>query len=203
MSARRAPDSRGLTLIELVLTLTILAVAGALVAQALSGALRAWNGGMQRGREQLVARIVVERVSEQLRAALPAAARRGEEETLAFDAGEERLRFVTPAAGAAPMQVSYQLEGQGGERHLVYREHPWPDKDFFGASAVRREEQVPEIALFRVELERADVPQGEDPVAATGMLPQRVVLEIGVHGADGGEGESYRVTVPILAGGAP
>ena len=63
-------DRRGLTLIELVLTLTILAFAGALVSGAFVTGLRAWQSGLRSGREELVARIVLERIATQLRAAI-------------------------------------------------------------------------------------------------------------------------------------
>ena len=131
-------DRRGLTLIELVLTMTILALAGALVSGALATGLRAWKSGLRSGREELVARIVLERIAAQLRAAIPAPAKRGEELAVAFDAADDRLRFVTlAAAGTAPVQVSYGLSAAGGETGLLYRELPLAGQGFLRRGALR------------------------------------------------------------------
>ena len=207
-------DRRGLTLIELVLTLTILALAGALVSGALAAGLRAWQSGLRSGREELVARIVLERVATQLRAAIPAPAKRAEEDAVAFDAGEEHLRFVTlAAAAAAPVQVSYGLRGEGDDRHLVYGEHPWPDKDFFGASRALREEDVPEVTAFSVKVVRRDDGSGSsDAGEATSVepwspldqeLPGGIEVEVDVRGEAGAQARHYRLLVPILTQRVP
>ena len=204
-AARLRDDRRGLTLIELVLTLTILALAGALVSGALATGLRAWQSGLSSGREELVARIVLERVAAQLRAALPSPAKRNGEDAIAFDAAEDHLRFVTLAAGSAPVQVFYGLRNDGGEPHLVYREYPWPDKDFFGEGRPRQEEKVLEITGFSVAVVKRTkaTTEGEEPAPAEWSpldkeLPASVSVEI-VVGAEGRlEPRRYRITVPVL-----
>ena len=89
MSRRGSRRRRGLTLIELVITLTILAFAGVLVSGALTTGLRAWQTGLRGGREELVARIVLERIAAQLRAAVRAGQPRAATDAVAFDAGED------------------------------------------------------------------------------------------------------------------
>ena len=201
----------GLTLIELLITLTILAIAGVLVSGSLTTGLRAWQSGMRHGREDLVARIVVERLAAQLRTAVEAMAVRENNPTIAFSAGEDSLRFVTVATdGGVPVQVSYALEGDGEERHLVYREYPWPDKDFFGASRPRREEKVPEVVGLSVSVKRSTddpggddvdgnvVPEDWDP--ADQVLPASVTIDVDV--AVAGEEEPRRhsvVVTPLMA----
>lgn len=205
-------DRRGLTLIELVLTMTILAIAGALVSGALATALRSWQSGLRGGREELVSRIVLERIAAQLRAAVPAPASRNDEEAVAFDAGPDHLRFVTLAAGAAPKQVFYGVREGGAGRHLLYREHPWPDKEFFGSGKPRHEEDVVEVTGFAVkvfrrteQMEEGAPESGFGAVAAKEWspldreLPARVEIEIRV-GDQGGTGPRiYAVSVPVLA----
>jgi hypothetical protein len=191
------------TLIELVLTLTILALAGALVAGALSASLRTWRVGFTRGREELVARIALERITGQLRSAIPAAARQGSEEAVAFEAHEDSLHFVTvPSGGGAPLHVSYSLVEAGGKRALVYRELPWPDKDFFGEGRPRREEVVPEITGLKVTVSRC--PEEGEPAPnvvespwkpADLCLPGTVEIEITVP--DGAGESTYRVSLPL------
>lgn len=214
---RRARDRRGLTLIELVLTLTILAVAGALVTGALVTALRSWQSGLRSGREELVARIVLERIAAQLRSAVASRVLQDGEDAWAFDVGDDHLRFVTLAAGDAPTQVFYGLRDDAGGRHLVYREYPWPDKDFFGAARARREEDVAEVTglavkvVKREEAEAADDTTGPAGTPATGGVveeqwgpldpspPGRVEIEIQVSDGDGAEPRRYAISVPVLA----
>jgi len=215
MSQRRLRlDRRGLTLIELLLTLTILALAGALVSGAFATGLRAWQSGLRSGREELVARIVLERIATQLRAAILAPAKRNEERAVAFDAGEGHLRFVTlAAAGSAPVQVAYDLRADGGNPHLVYREYPWPDKDFFSAGRPRREEKVIEVTGFSVQVSRrisssantpsvtGAVPLSEEWSPLDKELPASVSVEIVVAAASQPESRRYQLTVPILTQG--
>lgn len=210
-------DRRGLTLIELVLTLTILALAGSLVSGALATGLRAWQSGLRSGREELVARIVLERIATQLRAAIFSPAKRGEADAVAFDAAEDRLRFVTlAAAGAAPVQVSYGMRDDGGVAQLVYREYPWPDKDFFGEGRARREEKVVEISGFKVSVVKrpekseksetsgkADVTPAEEWSPLDKALPASVSVEIAVNTDGNSEPRRYEVTVPILTQRVP
>jgi prepilin-type N-terminal cleavage/methylation domain-containing protein len=208
-------DRRGLTLIELVLTLTILALAGALVSGALVTGLRAWQSGMRSGREELVARIVLERIATQLRAAVASPAKRHEEAAVAFDAAEDFLRFVTlAAAGPAPVQVSYGVSSDGGDPHLVYREYPWPDKEFFSEGRPRREERVVEVTGFSVKVvKRSDKPDQDQPDAGAApssaewspldkALPASVSVAITVSAEGQPEPRQYMITVPILTQGA-
>lgn len=202
-SARVLGGRRGVTLIELVLTLTILALAGALIAAALSASLRTWRTGFTRGREELVARIALARIAGQLRSAVPAAARQGSEEAVAFEAREDALHFVTvPAAGGAPLHVSYSLVQEGGKPALVYRELPWPDKEFFGEGRPRREEVVPEITGMKVGVTRCPEEGEPAPNAVASpwkptdlCLPGSVEVEITLSDGDGES--TYKVSVPL------
>jgi prepilin-type N-terminal cleavage/methylation domain-containing protein len=207
-------DRRGLTLIELVLTLTILAFAGALVSGAFVTGLRAWQSGLRSGREELVARIVLERIAAQLRAAISSPARHDKGDAVAFDAAEDHLRFVTLAAGGtAPVHVFYGLRGDGGDAHLVYREYPWPDKEFFGAGHQRSEEKIPEITGFSIKVvKRADpsdtgendgVPATEEWSPLDEQLPASVSVEIVVNAEDRQEPRRYQIKVPIPTQGVP
>ena len=219
-SAQKGPDARrggasGLTLIELILTLSILALAGVLVSGALATSLRAWQSGFSRGREELIARIVIERVAAQLRAAVASPAKLTQEDAVAFEAKEHALRFVTcAAAGAAPVQVSYTLEdGRDGAR-LVYREYPWPDKDFFGEHEARREETIPAISGFAVKVTKhPDDPDSLSGAAGAvlpgewspldGILPKSVAVEISLQGAADEEAKVHGVTVTLPSEVAP
>lgn len=201
-------DRRGLTLIELVLTLTILALAGSLVSGALATGLRAWQSGLRSGREELVARIVLERIATQLRAAVNSPAKREGADAVAFEVEGDRLRFVTLSAGTpAPAQVSYGLRSDGGKPQLLYREYPWPDKDFFGEGRPLREERVPEVIGFTVKVVKrpsaADPSEPDEEPSSTEWspldeeLPASVTVEIAVTAEGEQEPRIYQVTVPI------
>jgi Tfp pilus assembly protein PilE len=202
----RRQRSAGLTLIELILTLSILALAGVIVSGAFATSLRAWQSGFSRGREELVARIVLERIAAQLRAVVASPAKLTQEDAIAFEAKEHALRFVTcAAAGAAPVHVSYALEeGPDGGR-LVYREYAWPDKDFFGEHRSRREEAVPAVSGFSVSVvRRAEEETEEDPAsvpgewsALDGVLPKSVAVEISFAAAEGDEAKIHRLSVTL------
>ena len=198
-------DRRGLTLIELMLTLTILALAGTLVSGALVTGLRAWQSGMRSGREELVARIVLERVAGQLRAAVSSPAKRNDEDAVAFDVADDRLHFVTLATGGqAPVQVSYGMRGNGGNPGLVYREYPWPDKEFFGDGRPIREEKIAEITGFTVKVVKrsektseGDAPPSTEWSPRDKVLPASVSVEI-VVGAEGRpESRHFQTSVTI------
>jgi prepilin-type N-terminal cleavage/methylation domain-containing protein len=200
-------DRRGLTLIELVLALTILAVAGALVTGAFTAALRAWQSGVRSGREELVARIVMERIATQLRATVETKTALNNEDVVAFEAGGDHLRFVTLAAGPVPVQVFYGLTGDG---HLVYREYPWPDKEFFGEKSLRRQEVVAEVTGLTVKAAERTQSSGGSPEITPGewsqpadYLPANVTVEIVVPAESGAQPRRYEITVPVLAGQRP
>ncbi|HEY5998181.1 MAG TPA: prepilin-type N-terminal cleavage/methylation domain-containing protein [bacterium] len=207
-------DRRGLTLIELILTLSILAVAGVIISGALATSLGAWRSGFTRGREEVVARVVAERIAAQLRAAVPSPTSKEGQDAIAFDAGDRALRFVTcAAAGAAPLQVAYSLEeGEAGPQ-LVYREYPWPDKDFFKDHKARREETIPDVTGFSVSVVKRPEVEPDESVPGTPpppadepsqkwspldeLLPKSVTVEFALGGAAGAEAQSYRVEVAL------
>jgi type II secretory pathway pseudopilin PulG len=202
-----------LTLIELLLTLTILTVAGVLVAGSLNTGLRAWRSAQRHGREELVAALVAERLSAQLRSALPATAKRQGKDAPAFTRGDDWLRFVTiSGTDAKPVQVSYSIEGDGGERRLVYRQYPWPDKYFFNQSRPESErlpeepvEEVVGMSVKEVKWRPGDPPDDQSGAAAgdwdpdkAEMLPESVTVELQVKGGAGVEPKTSSITVPLL-----
>ena len=214
--ARAVRDRSGLTLIELILTLSILGLAGVLVSGALTASLRAWQSGFAAGRGEVIARVVLERVAAQLRAVVPSPARLTQQPAIAFEAKEHALRFVTSgAAGAAPVQLSYTLEDGPDGGRLVYREYPWPDKDFFGEHEARREEVVPEVAGFTVtvvkrpdeEPAEEEQPQATQPPGEWSprdqVLPKSVTVDLTLRAEAGAEPRTYRIAVALPTQAAP
>ncbi len=207
----RARGGSGVTLIEMVLALTILALAGGIIYSSFSTAVGSWNAGFTHGKKDHVARISLDRMAQQLRSAVAATVTKSDREVVAFDSGEDYLRFVTllPVGNGAPRQVSYSIEDSGNGKELVYREYPWPDKKFFEGGEPIREERLPEIAGLeltlmagREEVREQDVPsvQEEQKEWLPGEVPD-LPAEVGVLLTTASEGsrpgESFSVTITI------
>ena len=142
-----APRERGFTLIEVLIALTIVALAGVVVYGALSTALTSWSAGIIDSRRSQVAQIALDRISQQLKSTVASTVKKDGRVVAAFTGDDHSIRFVTlGAAGGAPLAaVSYAVEDGKDGRRFVYREYPWPDKDFFEPKDPWTEEEVPEI----------------------------------------------------------
>ena len=207
-------DRRGLTLLESLLALTILSMAGAVVYSSLSTTLLSWRKGVNRGREHQTALVALDRIAGQLKSAVPAVVEGEGGPAAAFAAGEDFIRFVTllPVSGRPMAQVSYAVEEREGKEVLVYREHPWPDKKFSeGGGDPWMEEEITGIsgmtvlprvveeddgsALPRSGREEAAWQAGEEK-----ELPDEVEVSLRLSGPGEGGEEPYRTVVPIMAG---
>jgi prepilin-type N-terminal cleavage/methylation domain-containing protein len=197
---------RGFTLLEVLLALTLLAMAGAIVYSFLGTAFVSWTSGFAAGRRSQVARIAVDRLSQQLKSAVPARVLKAGKPVAAFAAADESLRFVTllPTGVRSLSQVSYSIEEGGAGPRLVYREYPWPDKKFFEGREPRKEEILPEIIGMKVVLLARDEGQDEGEEAAEwnpdgSDFPGEVTVTLVSAGEGGGQGKAFTVTIPLLS----
>jgi prepilin-type N-terminal cleavage/methylation domain-containing protein len=207
----RRPGDRaaGLTLLEVMVSLTILSLAMAVVYSSFTTAFTSWSAGLDRGRKEQVARIALERMAQQLKSAIPATITgEGGRRRPAFVGGEDHLRFVTVlpvGVEGRPAQVSYSIEEVDGESVLVYREYPWPDKDFFEVGDPVKEERVDGIVgmaiTFRPREENGE--RGEGGVPREGeeeTPPDKEVMPGGVDISlrlEGDEEGLYSTSVPL------
>jgi general secretion pathway protein J len=95
----RSRDDRGLTLLEVVLALSILAAISVGLAGALRVGLRAWEAGERRAALDQEVRVVVDLLTEVLGAAYPYRSRLGREPErgLVFEGEAAEARFVSSA----------------------------------------------------------------------------------------------------------
>jgi general secretion pathway protein J len=122
-------DSRGFTLIEIVLAVSILAVVVLLATSALRVGLRAWEAGQRRVNLQQESRALVELLSETLTGAFPYQGRVGlsPERFVLFEGEADEVRFVTSAppfvldAENAPFHAVVLGRKGSDELHLVER----------------------------------------------------------------------------------
>lgn len=197
---------QGFTLLEVLLALTILAMAGTIVYSFLATALISWTTGVDRGRTMQVAGIAADRLAQQLKSAVPAGVLKSRLRVAAFDGGEDSLRFVTllPTGLRTLRQVSYSIEEGEEGTELVYREYPWPDKKFFEEQDPLREERLPEIIGMEVTLraresEADKTDEGDEWSPGMKELPREVEVRLVVAGRGDERGRSVTVAVPILA----
>lgn len=210
--AGRRFRAEGLTLLEVLLALTLLSLAGLIIYGGLSTALTSWSAGLVEGRRDQVARIALDRMTQQLKSLVPATMEEKGQPRVVFEARGDHLRFVTllPVGGSLLAQVSYSLEERGEGKSLVYREYPWPDKAFFEGGEPVREEVLPEITDLKV-VTRAPEEEDDDRSALRSAIPRQqgeedlfpaeVQIELVVAGQGAEEGRTFRADVPVLATG--
>jgi general secretion pathway protein J len=136
---RRVRDAAGLTLVEVLIAVTILAVIVVLMASALRVGTRAWEAGERRAAAQQELRAVVELVTGALSAAVPYKGRVGEvaERSVLFVGEADQVRFVTSAppmfleAPAVPFHA-VTLRHAADDRELRLTERLVPTDEPFG-----------------------------------------------------------------------
>jgi general secretion pathway protein J len=112
--AHRAPRraAGGLTLLEVVLTLTILALIGVLVLGAVRLGTRAWDRGEAEAEATQRLRVVYALLSDGLSSLRLEMTQETEGQTVAFLGGPDRLLFHTAAVGQGPLPTSAMGRGQ-------------------------------------------------------------------------------------------
>lgn len=196
--------AEGFTLLEVMVSLTILTLAMAIAYGAFTTALTSWSSGLSRGRKEQVARIALERMAQQLKSAIPAtvAAAGGRPQRPAFEGGEDHIRFVTilsTGVDTLPVQVSYSMEEVDGERRMVYQEYPWPDKNFFEVGEPVKEEVLDEIVGLAITLrprEESGIPVGEEELSPEDedTMPGGVDISLRI---EGDEDDRYATSVSL------
>jgi general secretion pathway protein J len=198
---RRIRDAAGLTLVEVLIAVTILAVIVVLMTSALRVGTRAWESGDRRAAAQQELRAVVELVTEALSAAVPYRGRVGEvaEKGVLFVGADDEVRFVTttpPLFLEAPV-VPYHavtLRHVADGRELRLTERLVPTDEPFGEEPYL----VLSRAVTRIKFEyRDDEGLWTDAWDRTrDALPVTVRVELTVR--DPGRGErSVTFMVPL------
>lgn len=203
MRLARARDTRGFTLLELIIAL---AIVGALLVIAFGGlriALAAWNQGEDRAEAHQHLRSVAMVLARSVSAAYPYRGAVGEapESVLLFRGTEERLELITqapPAPAGVPVAFTalvLAIETEDGRPALVVRERVLPNRDpFTKATVALRDPDVQRLAFRYLDAEGEW--QAEWDGEAQGSLPRAV--EIAVSRARGARTETLPpLTVPL------
>jgi prepilin-type N-terminal cleavage/methylation domain-containing protein len=132
-------STTGFTLIEVVITLTILGFICLIIFGAFRLGLSAWDRGESVKDEYQEARIVSQLITQQVKSAVPfkIKSQQAEGDYLAFKGDSRSLRFVSslPVRGKQPeglVYAKYEFKDGGSEGgHLILYEEKALNKDFF------------------------------------------------------------------------
>jgi prepilin-type N-terminal cleavage/methylation domain-containing protein len=200
-------DGRGLTLIETLLALTILAV----IVVALAGTLRlgvsAWDAGQREAQALQEARVVADLLGEALATAFAYRGRvgGGPERVVLFQGEPTEIRFVTSAPPLildAPAAFHAVVVGREEPDRLRIRERLLPSDEPFAPGAG---EALLARAVSRLRFEYRD-PAGtwvdRWDGSAAGRLPTAVRVDVTLR-LRAGERTLPRLVVPLALGGGP
>jgi len=129
----------GFTLLEVIVTLTILGLILLVISSAFRLGLSAWEKGESSGEESQRVREISRLVCQQVKSSFPyrMSTEKAEGDYLAFDGKAHTLKFVStlPIKAREPRGFVYAFyefrEEGGGEGRLVYYEQPVLNKNFF------------------------------------------------------------------------
>jgi general secretion pathway protein J len=196
-------DQGGLTLLEIVLAMTVLALMVVLLLASLRVGVRAWEAGERRASTQQELRAVIELLTDALSTAVPYRGRLGDapERRVLFEGEEDAVRFVTTTpplvldAPAVPFHAVTLRRTEQGELRLTERlvpaREPFGDEPHVVLSrrvAALRFEYRDDEGLWQTRWDRTE---NSVPVAV------RVALRVREPG--GGERQATFV-VPIVLG---
>lgn len=178
--------SRGFTLLEVLIALSIVGLLLTIAFGGLRVAMAAWRQGEDRAEAHQHVRAVAHTLSRALGATYPYRGTRGlsPESIVLFAGAESRLEFVTQAA-PLPLQapvaftaVAIALD-EGGEAGLVVRQRALPNRDpFTEGTVVMRDPSVTSLAFKFLTEDGAWVDTWDGQDART--IPRAIQLRLGV-----------------------
>jgi general secretion pathway protein J len=178
--------SRGFTLLEVLIALSIVGMLLVIAFGGLRVALAAWRQGEDRAEAHQHVRAVAYTLSRALGAAYAYRATKGlsPEAVVLFGGGEKRLEFVTQAA-PLPLQVPVAFTAvvlaldEGNEAGLVVRQRALPNRDpFTDGTVVMRDPNVTSMAFKFLSEDGQWVDTWDGQEAKT--IPRAIQLRLGV-----------------------
>ena len=202
----RLADARGLTLLEVLLALTILALIMVVLVTSLRVGIRAWEAGERRAAAHQEVRAMIELLTEALATAFPYKGRLGEglTRTVLFEGEADEVHWVTTApplvleAPAVPFHaVTLRYTSEGELRlteRLVPTDEPFGDEPHVVLSRA--------VSAFHVEY-RGDRGAWQSRwEKANNTLPAAVRVELTIREPGRGTERKAAFVVPLALGKA-
>lgn len=184
-AVRPLHDRRGMTLLEVLIAISMVALIVVVLASSLRVATRAWEAGERRAQVQQEVRAVVELVTEALAGAHPYRGRLGGglQRVVLFQGEPDEVRFVTtapPLALEAPAAPFHAVTLALAEDELRVVERLVPAEEPFGdGPKVVLSRSVTELKLEYLDPKTGWQDRWDGPTAAT--LPQAVRIDLTVR----------------------
>jgi type II secretion system protein J len=201
----RPADSRGLTLLEVLLAFAILAVIVVVLVASLRVGARAWEAGERRAAAQQEKRAVIELLTEALASAAPYRGRLGGglDRVVLFEGDREEVHFVTTApplvldAPAAPYHAVTLRHTRDTELRLTERLVP-AEEPFGDTPHVVLSRSVREFRLEYRDDQGAWQPRWD--ARSNNALPTAVRVELTLREPGHGGEKAVTFVVPIALG---
>jgi general secretion pathway protein J len=127
--AGKTPDPSGFTLLELIISFTILGLILLIIGSSLRLGINAWDRGERIVDESQRARVLWERLSQDIRSTYPYQIGKDGGKRIIFEGRSDFLNFVTTTEGIGVgggfKSVSYYIRNEG----LIVKEQSVPDKE--------------------------------------------------------------------------
>ena len=193
-----------MTLLEVLLAITILAVIVVVLVASLRVGVQAWEAGERRAAAQQEVRAIVELLTEALSAAYPYRGPSGDgaERVVLFEGEGEEVHFVTTAppllldAPAAPFHAVTLRRTDDDQLRLVERLVP-TDEPFGDRPSVVLSRTVSALKLEYRDDQGAWQPRWEK---RNNAVPTAVRVELTIHQAGQAAGRSAAFVVPLALG---
>ena len=183
---------RGFTLIELILSITILSMIAVIIGSGFRLGLKAWDQGDREAEAVQTMRVLSSLVSQQIKSAYPYKMEIDDEDVVVFKGEEDSMLFVTTLSSPYPGGFKWvrYLHKDG---MLLYKEGILPDKELI--DNVPDDEEVLETDVEEVKFEyySDDEDEWTDSWEYSDKLPGAVKAQIGYF-------QPILVNIPINMG---
>lgn len=200
-------NSRGFTLLEVLIALTIFGIVVVVIYGSLNLAIKAWERGETDAERNQETRIIADIIEQQVRSTYPYCFREGNEETPAFRGERQSARFISTIGLATGdivglVFVSYFIEP--GKGLMLCEKRVFSKKMFEDESSLREESillssSVSEIS-FEYETEDGEWKEYWD-IKEMLVFPRSMRITLEFLKSESGEKQATVLSIPLTAKG--
>lgn len=200
-------NSRGFTLLEVLVALTIFGIVVVIIFGSLNLAVRAWERGESAAERNQETRIVADLIEQQVKSTYPYYFREGNEETPAFRGERQSVRFISTVGLASGdvvglAFVSYFVEP--GKGLMLCEKRVFSKKVFEETSSGREgsvllSSSISEVS-FEYETEDGEWKESWD-IKEMLVFPRSIRITLEFSKDESGEKKTARLNIPLVAKG--